>query len=436
MARHRTQDEAEREATEPEASPHSPGSNISTDENAEERESPSAQMRYTCFYPFDAKTLQDHKSIYSALPNDARHRHIFAVSHKDPDHPADSTLAATVHGLAEQNESFKYAPAFDLKKLSVHHKVRWDCADDPTLRSWAKTFREAAVQANADYFTLNELFHDVGSATQSAKRKRQKVMALLKYLNLPVKTSTGSVRLRGVLFMTHCPSTSAGWTAPNMNTFWNRVNSYCDLVVAEHYHSLGYICKTRDLTLTNDFFTLRKRLYDKGGAMRHVATQMFTVLHSSYYGAYVPLRRTWGGATTSEADIERFERYLARCAHLTRNPGRDYGGGAGGGVNRIAFGPISCSLPEKVKDSEDVIRHLCEEEPTLSAQVRQRLVDLINWHYNNPNPARELECYDRKASNCACDAGSGTAKDTARVSDPSDADADQQCPETKEDKCP
>jgi hypothetical protein len=197
---------------------------------------------------------------------------------------------------------------------------------------------------------------------------RSQIATLLKYLSEP---NDYGEWLEGIVFMTHRPSMPGNWREPDAE-FWDAVNQASRLVVAEHYHSHGFVCNNTETYLSNHFFAMRDWLYASGeGSQIEIANEKMTVLHSSRYG---PGPSGWQGGDSNLVPFDAFERNLARCSRVTRD--------RAGGYNRICFAPLTAAYTD----------------PAVHLRIRR----LLNWHYNQAGDDLERMCVEDDNSQCQC----------------------------------
>ncbi|HEV8323720.1 MAG TPA: hypothetical protein VG389_19030 [Myxococcota bacterium] len=316
-----------------------------------------AGKRFTVFYQVSGDVLDTYADPTLGLPMAADHAYVFAQSHATA--WASAAFAATIHGA---RSDFYYAPAFDL-----HEFPDWRTADDATLAGYGHDFRDTALAAGADFYAMNEAFSDTGWNAAA----RVQLMKLLRYLSDP---DPSGVSLKGIFFLTEAAATTANWTSP-ANAFWTRVNETCDALVAEHYHSTGFICAHSTAFLASHYFNFREWLNDSGVAAKvSIANTKYTVLHSARYG---PGTSGWAGGNSDVDTLARFQRAMSRAAMVTRD--------TPGGFNRISFAPVTSALT--------------------AAGVHPRINVLTRWHYGDPlgGTAAELPCVADYAGNCTCE---------------------------------
>ena len=274
---------------------------------------PSALPCVTCFYQFGKAALAA-LGGESGLPNGPGHLHIFSHSH--PGMRAHPDTANSVRALGS---SFRYALALDL-----HKYPGWRTATDDQLKTWAREFRELALEVGgpADYFAFNEM-PTAGAATPEL---RAPVIKFIRYLHDP----GDGPPLRGVFYFTERNLNPEHWEGES-DDLWRALDETCDLVIGEHYHSFGFVMQYTPEQLADHLFRLPRWLQASGKAAQvAVAERKYAVMHSSYYGAETT---GWAGVRSDqrgENDLERYFRHLlaaTRCSELGRY--------------RIAFGPLA-----------------------------------------------------------------------------------------------
>lgn len=318
---------------------------------------PFTATRFAVFYQVGGDVIDLYADPELGFPRSPEHAYVFAHSHVTAEHPASRELAERIHNA---RPDFKYAPCFDL-----NNHPGWSMASDAELATMAHDFRDRALVAHADFWCFNEAY----STTGSNENMRVHMMKLFSYLSDP---APGGARLRGILFLTESAATPSKWTSPGTG-FWQRVNQTCDAVVAEHYHSQGYVCGNSLEALSSHLFAMRRWLEDSGDPDKiAIANQKFVVLHSA---RYAPGTSGWAGANSDLTSLAAFQRNLSRVALATRS--------TAGGWNRISFAPVASSLT--------------------ALGVQPRIRALLRWHYGAEAPAaRETSCIAGAMINCQC----------------------------------
>jgi hypothetical protein len=312
--------------------------------------------RFGVFYQLSADVLDTYQDADTGLPHLANHGWLITHSHAVAF--ASRAFADHVH----QRDDFYYAPAFDIWDAS--HKG-WYAAGDATLAQWAHEFRDAAIAAHADLFTFNE----APSNTGSDDRVRIQIAKILRYLHEP--DPQGRV-LWGVVYLTEAAATPANYdsSAPE---FFAAIEATSIALVAEHYHSNGFVCSLSEDALAAHYFALRAWLVASGDPGKlDIANAKFTVLHSARYSDGAS---GWSGADATKTTLPDFQRALSRVAKVTRE--------TSGGLNRLSFGPVTSSLTD--------------------TRVQPRISALFRWHYlHTAAIAEELPCIDNDGGNCSC----------------------------------
>jgi hypothetical protein len=312
--------------------------------------------RFGVFYQISGDVLDTYQDPDHGLPQIANHAWLITHSHAVAF--ASRTLADHVH----LRDDFYYAPAFDVWDAS--HKG-WETASDTTLAMWAHDFRDAAIAAHADLFTFNE----APSATGADDNVRIQIAKILRYLHEP--DPQGRV-LWGVVYLTEAAATPANYdsSAPD---FFAAIDATSVALVAEHYHSNGFICGLSEDALAAHYFALRAWLVASGDpAKLDLANSKFTVLHSARYSDGAS---GWSGADSSKTTLADFQRALSRVSKVTRE--------TAGGLNRLSFGPTTTGLTD--------------------TRVEPRITALYRWHYlHTAAMDEELPCIANDGGNCSC----------------------------------
>jgi hypothetical protein len=310
--------------------------------------------RFAVFYQIGRDVLSIYADPVTGLPHGPGHAYIMSHSHASVG--ADRATGDRIHAA---RDDFYYAPAFDL-----NNHPGWATATDAQLRRMAHAFRDEALAAHADLWAFNES----PTATATSPSLRLAMAKLVTYLSEPDATGR---RLKGVFYLTHAPA-MARWTVPAA-TFWTALDRTSVAVVAEHYHSQGWVCSTSAAAIADHLFGLRRWLAASGDAHKvSIATRKFTVLHSSRYGAGPS---GWAGADSNVTSLAQFQHALSKLAKVTRD--------TDGGRNRISFAPSASSITD--------------------LRVHPRIALLLRWHYGAASEAsRELGCVAGAGVNCTC----------------------------------
>jgi hypothetical protein len=323
--------------------------------SADARAPSLAGKRFTIFYQFSPDVLEVYADEETGLPRSPENLHIFSFSHPSGK-AASSVTAARVH---DARDDFAYAPAFDLNDHDG-----WRTASTAQLRAWAYAFRDDAIASGADFFALNE----APTTTAEDAVARNQMARLLRYLAEPDATGAS---LSGILFLTHKPSMPDNWTTP-ASSFWKAVDDTCVAVIAEHYHSHGFICRTPIDALSDHFMGMREWLIDSGEPSKvRIANEKLVVLHSARYGPGVT---GWQGADSNTVSLASFQRNLSRATLATRT--------RAGGFNRISYAPVQTA--------------------TTLPGVHPRIAILARWHYAGEADPSELRCAAGADVNCRC----------------------------------
>jgi hypothetical protein len=314
---------------------------------------PLTATRFGIFYQVSPDSMND---FQRGLPVADNHAWLITQSH--------GTIFATraLADLVHQRADFYYAPAFDVWDAS---HAGWETASNATLATWAHTFRDAAIAAHADLFTFNE----VPSTTAADAGVRSNIAALLRYLHDP---DAQGRRLFGVVYFTEKPGTASSWSAPAPD-FFAAIDSTSVAVVVEHYHSNGFVCGTSEAALADHYYGFRQWLVDSGEPAKiSIANHKFAVLHSARYGAGTD---GWAGGDSTAITLADYQRTLSRATKVSRD--------TAGGIDRLAFGPVSTSIT--------------------ALGVIPRIVELFNWHYGDASAdPGELTCVAGAEINCTC----------------------------------
>jgi hypothetical protein len=317
---------------------------------------PFTATRFGVFYQVTRDVLDAYQADGSGMPEAAGHAWIITQSHAVA--YASKTLADLVHRRAD----FYYAPAFDI--WDDKHKG-WQTASDAQLRSWAHDFRDQAIAAHADLFTFNE----APTSTGSSANVRTKIATIIRAIHEP--DAKGRV-LWGVMYLTEAAATVANYTAP-ANDFFRAIDDTSIALVAEHYHSTGFVCGQSEAALASHYFNFRDWLVASGEpAKLAIAAKKYTVLHSARYNDGPS---GWAGGDATTTSLAQYQRALSRIAKVTR--------ATDGGVNRISFAPTATNITQ--------------------FGVQPRIVGLMRWHYRHEAAqSGELPCIDNFGGNCTC----------------------------------
>jgi hypothetical protein len=317
---------------------------------------PMTATRFGVFYQVSRDVLDLYQDTERGLPEVANHAWLITQSHATA--YASKALADLVHRRAD----FYYAPAFDL--WDAKHKG-WLTASDAQLRTWAHAFRDTAIAAHADLFTLNE----APSTTGESANVRVKIAKLIRFIHEP--DAQGRV-LWGVVYLTERAATKSSWTSP-ASDFFQAIDETSVALVAEHYHSNGFVCGLSESALADHFFGFRSWLVASGEpAKLRIANQKYTVLHSARYSDGPS---GWSGGDATKSTLANYQRALSRIARVTRT--------TEGGINRISFAPTTTQLTQ--------------------FGVEPRITALFRWHYRHTAAqTTELPCIDGFGGNCSC----------------------------------
>lgn len=312
--------------------------------------------RFGVFYQVTRDVLDTYQDATTGLPQVAGHAWLITQSHASS--YASKALADLVHRRAD----FYYAPAFDL--WDADHKG-WQTATDAQLQTWAHAFRDAAIAAHADLFTFNE----APSTTGESANVRVKIAKILRFIHEP--DAQGRV-LWGVVYLTERAATVSAYTSPAPD-FFNAIDETSIALVAEHYHSNGFVCSLSESALADHYFGFRKWLVASGDpAKLAIAAKKYTVLHSARFNDGPS---GWAGGDSSKSTLANFQRALSRITKVTRM--------TEGGVNRLSFAPTASNI-------------------TMPG-VQPRITALFRWHYlHTAAQAAEVPCIDNFGGNCSC----------------------------------
>jgi hypothetical protein len=312
--------------------------------------------RFGVFYQISQDVLDVYQDPTRGLPQSADHAWLITHSH------ATAFAARSLADLVHRRADFYYAPAFDLWDASHDG---WASAPDATLAKWAHEFRDAAIAAHADLFTLNEC----PSTTGASATVRVQIASILRHLHEP---DAKGRRLSGVVYFTEKPGLPGAWSVP-ASDFFAAIDETSVALVIEHYHSNGYVCGNTEATLASHYFGLRDWLVASGEpAKLSIANSKFTILHSSRFDAGPS---GWSGGDSDTTTLADYQRTLSRASQVTRD--------TAGGYNRLAFGPTTSALT--------------------APGVQPRITELFRWHYLHTTPqASEEACVAGSAGNCTC----------------------------------
>ena len=312
--------------------------------------------RFGVFYQISSDVLDVYQDADHGLPHLANHAWLITHSHATAF--ASKALADKIHA----RDDFYYAPAFDIWDAS---HAGWKTAPDATLQQWAHAFRDAAIAAHADLFTFNESPSDTGTSAQT----RVQIAKLLRYLHEPDPQGR---RLSGVFYLTEAAATVSRYDSPAPE-FFRAIDDTCIAMVAEHYHSNGYVCSMSEAALAEHYFAFRTWLLAGGDPAKvSIATTKYTVLHSSRFDDGPS---GWSGGDATKTTLANYQRALSRIAKVTRQ--------TDGGLNRLSFGPTATSITR--------------------IGVQPRITALFRWHYvHTAAMDAELPCIDNFGGNCTC----------------------------------
>lgn len=312
--------------------------------------------RFGVFYQLSRDVLDHYQDPEHGLPQVANHAWLITQSHATA--YASKAMAETVHRRAD----FYYAPAFDL--WDAKH-MGWQTASDAQLRTWAHGFRDAALAAHADLFTFNES----PSTTGESANVRVKIAKIIRFIHEP---DAQGRQLWGVFYMTEKSATVSSWTSTAPD-FFNAIDETCISLVAEHYHSTGFVCTLAEDRLADHYFAFRKWLVASGEpAKLSLAAKKYTVLHSARFNDGPS---GWAGGDATTTTLASYQRALSKITRVTRM--------TEGGVNRISFAPTTSQITR--------------------FGVQPRITQLFRWHYRHTAAQMaELPCIDNYGGNCSC----------------------------------
>jgi len=317
---------------------------------------PMTASRFGVFYQVSRDVLDLYQDADKGLPEVANHAWLITQSHATA--YASKALAELVHRRAD----FYYAPAFDL--WDAKH-MGWQTMTDAQLQTMAYGFRDAALAAHADLFTFNESPSTTGESTNV----RVKIAKIIRFIHEP---DAQGRQLWGVFYLTERAATVSSWTslAPD---FFKAIDETSIALVAEHYHSNGFVCTLSETQLADHYFGFRKWLVASGEpAKLSLAAKKYTVLHSARFNDGPS---GWGGGDATKSTLANYQRALSRIARVTRQ--------TEGGVNRISFAPTTTQLTQ--------------------FGVQPRITQLFRWHYRHTAAqTTELPCIDNFGGNCSC----------------------------------
>jgi hypothetical protein len=313
--------------------------------------------RFGIVYQVSQDVLDLYQDVDRGMPKVAGHAYIVTQSH------ATAFAAKGLADLVHRRADFYYAPAFDIWDASHDG---WQTASDATMKQWAHDFRDKVLAAHADLFTFNE----VPTSAGDSDNVRVRVAKILRWIHEP--DAKGRV-LWGVTYLTEKAATPSTFDGPQTD-YWKAIDETSIALIAEHYHSTGFMCGLSEADLSSHLFALRRWLATSGNANKvNIANKKFTVLHSSRFNAGTS---GWAGGNSDVTTLSTFQRAMSRVAKVTRN--------TTGGVNRMAFAPTSSAI-------------------TLFG-VQARIAGLYRWHYlHTAAQAGELPCIDNFEGNCRCE---------------------------------
>jgi hypothetical protein len=313
--------------------------------------------RFGIVYQVSRDVLDHYQDQTRGMPKVAGHAYIITQSH------ATAFASKGLADLVHRRDDFYYAPAFDIWDASHDG---WQTATDAQLKAWAHDFRDKALAAKADLFTFNE----VPTSAGDSDNVRVRVAKILRWIHEP--DAKGRV-LWGVTYLTEKAATPSTFDGPQTD-YWKAIDQTSIALVAEHYHSTGFMCGLTEADLSDHLFALRRWLVASGDANKlSIANKKFTVLHSSRFNSGTS---GWAGGNSDVTTLANFQRALSRVAKVTRN--------TAGGVNRLAFAPTTSTY-------------------TLFG-VQPRISGLFRWHYlHTAAQASELPCIDNFEGNCRCE---------------------------------
>ncbi|HSD88880.1 MAG TPA: hypothetical protein VLB44_15235 [Kofleriaceae bacterium] len=312
--------------------------------------------RFGVFYQVSKDVLDIYQDADTGLPQVADHAWLITQSHATAF--ASRQLADSVHRRAD----FYYAPAFDIWDASHNG---WQTASDAQLRTWAHAFRDAAISAHADLFTFNE----APSTTGESANVRIKIAKILRFIHEP--DAQGRV-LWGVVYLTERAATASVWTSAGSD-FFQAIDETSIALVAEHYHSTGFVCSMSESALADHYFKFRTWLIASGEpAKLSIANRKYTVLHSARFNDGPS---GWSGGDSTKTTLANYQRAMSRIARVTRM--------TDGGLNRLAFAPTTTQITK--------------------VGVQPRITALFRWHYRHTAAqSTELPCIDNFGGNCSC----------------------------------
>ena len=318
---------------------------------------PFTATRFGVFYQLSDDVIDIYQDPQQGLPHVADHAWIITHSHAVAF--ASRTFADKIH----ERDDFYYAPAFDVWDAS---HAGWETASDATLALWAHQFRDVAISAHADMFTFNESPSNTGT-TDSV---RVHIAKLLRYLHEP---DAQGRQLWGVVYLTEAAAMVNNYDSPAPD-FFAAIDETSVALVAEHYHSTGFVCAQSEAALASHYFNFRTWLAATGDpAKLSIANSKYTILHSARFDSGPS---GWAGGNSDTTSLADYQRALSRISMVTRD--------TEGGYNRLSFGPVTSSLTE--------------------IGVQPRITELFRWHYDSSAPqAGETACVDNFAGNCNCD---------------------------------
>ena len=312
--------------------------------------------RFGVFYQVSRDVLDLYQDADKGLPEVANHAWLITQSHATA--YATKALADLVHRRAD----FYYAPAFDI--WDAKHQG-WQTASDAQLATWGHNFRDSAIANHADLFTFNES----PSTTGESANVRTKIAAIIRAIHEP---DAQGRQLWGVFYLTERAATASSYTSP-ASDFFKAIDETSIALVAEHYHSNGFVCSLSESALANHFFGFRKWLVASGEpAKLSLAAKKYTVLHSARFSDGPS---GWAGGDATKSTLANYQRAMSRIARVTRE--------TDGGINRISFAPTTTQ-----------ITHF---------GVEPRITALFRWHYRHTAAqTAELPCIDNYGGNCSC----------------------------------
>jgi len=349
----------------PEPGAEDPGEEQPADDFAEAAPAPAddgyvpkafTATRFGVFYQVSKDVLDIYQHADTGLPQVADHAWLITQSHATAF--ASRQLADSVHRRAD----FYYAPAFDIWDASHDG---WQTATDAQLRTWAHEFRDAAISAHADLFTFNE----APSTTGESANVRIKIAKILRFIHEP--DPQGRV-LWGVVYLTERAATASVWTSAAPD-FFQAIDETSIALIAEHYHSTGFVCSMSEQALASHYFNFRTWLLQSGEpAKLSIATKKYTVLHSARFNDGPS---GWSGGDSTKTTLANYQRAMSRIARATRM--------TDGGLNRLSFAPTTTQITK--------------------VGVQPRITALFRWHYRHTAAqTTELPCIDNFGGNCTC----------------------------------